>query len=138
MYVGNDKLINNVQRYNVLFHAKRGIQEINYDALKEIKVLEISICDDLKFILIDPKRVELTLYNNIPHLLTPVITEAKKTILALVLIVTAIACDSAVENSNSYSTVVIPVFVDTTVPSPVGADTLVNLAGDTIIREIEK
>ena len=39
--------------------------------------------DDLKMILIDPKRVELTLYNNIPHLLTPVITEAKKTILAL-------------------------------------------------------
>ena len=37
----------------------------------------------MKFILIDPKRVELTLYNNIPHLLTPVITEAKKTILAL-------------------------------------------------------
>jgi len=39
--------------------------------------------DDLKFIMIDPKRVELTLYNNIPHLLTPVITEAKKIILAL-------------------------------------------------------
>lgn len=39
--------------------------------------------DDLKFIMIDPKRVELTLYNNIPHLLTPVITDAKKTILAL-------------------------------------------------------
>ncbi len=39
--------------------------------------------DDLKFILVDPKRVELTLYKNIPHLLTPVITEAKKTILAL-------------------------------------------------------
>ena len=38
--------------------------------------------DDLKFIMIDPKRVELTLYNNIPHLLTPVITDAKKTILA--------------------------------------------------------
>ena len=39
--------------------------------------------DDLKLILIDPKRVELTLYNKIPHLLTPVITDAKKTILAL-------------------------------------------------------
>ncbi|MFA6273673.1 MAG: DNA translocase FtsK 4TM domain-containing protein [Candidatus Paceibacterota bacterium] len=39
--------------------------------------------DDLKFIMIDPKRVELTMYNKIPHLLTPVITDAKKTILAL-------------------------------------------------------
>lgn len=37
----------------------------------------------MRFIMIDPKRVELTLYNNIPHLMTPVITNAKKTILAL-------------------------------------------------------
>ncbi|MBU0727495.1 DNA translocase FtsK 4TM domain-containing protein, partial [Patescibacteria group bacterium] len=33
---------------------------------------------DLKFIMIDPKRVELTTYNGIPHLLTPVITEPDK------------------------------------------------------------
>ncbi len=39
--------------------------------------------ENLKFIMIDPKRVELTLYNNIPHLLTPVITDPKKAILAL-------------------------------------------------------
>lgn len=39
--------------------------------------------ENLKFIMIDPKRVELTLYNNIPHLLTPVITDSKKAILAL-------------------------------------------------------
>jgi len=35
---------------------------------------------DLRFILVDPKRVEFTAYNGIPHLLTPVIVEVDKTI----------------------------------------------------------
>lgn len=37
----------------------------------------------LRFLMIDPKRVELTLYNKIPHLLSPVITDPKKAIVAL-------------------------------------------------------
>ena len=37
----------------------------------------------LRFIMIDPKRVELSMYNGIPHLLTPAITDSKKTIQAL-------------------------------------------------------
>jgi S-DNA-T family DNA segregation ATPase FtsK/SpoIIIE len=39
--------------------------------------------ETLRCIMVDPKRVELSLYNGIPHLLTPVITDTSKTINAL-------------------------------------------------------
>lgn len=51
MYSGNHSLVNNEERYKVLFHAKRAIQELNYDAFKEIKVLELLVPDSLRFIL---------------------------------------------------------------------------------------
>src|SRR5207245_2995762 len=34
--------------------------------------------DEVKFIMIDPKRLELGVYENIPHLLTPLVTDTKK------------------------------------------------------------
>lgn len=39
--------------------------------------------DELKLIMVDPKMLELSMYDDIPHLLTPVVTEAKKAVVAL-------------------------------------------------------
>ncbi|RUM55588.1 MAG: DNA translocase FtsK, partial [Nautilia sp.] len=43
--------------------------------------------DDLKFMMIDPKMLEFSIYNDIPHLLTPVITDPKKAITGLSMMV---------------------------------------------------
>lgn len=51
MYSGNHSLVNNEERYKILFHAKRAIQELNYDAFKEVKVLELTVTDNLRYVL---------------------------------------------------------------------------------------
>lgn len=51
MYAGNHSLVNNEERFKILFHAKRAIQELNYDAFKELKVLELTVNDTLQYIL---------------------------------------------------------------------------------------
>jgi hypothetical protein len=51
MYSGNHSLINNEERFKILFHAKRAVQELNYDAFKELKVLELTVDDTLRYIL---------------------------------------------------------------------------------------
>jgi hypothetical protein len=66
MYVGEDELINKIDRFKVLFHAKRGIQELNYDAMKETKIIELSVCDNLSVILPPDfvSFVRISLYKN--------------------------------------------------------------------------
>lgn len=39
--------------------------------------------EDVKLIMVDPKRIELSMYNGIPHLITPVVTDVKKATNAL-------------------------------------------------------
>jgi hypothetical protein len=51
MYSGNHSLVNNEPRDKILFHAKRAVQELNFDAFKNIKVLELSVDDTLRYIL---------------------------------------------------------------------------------------
>ncbi|MBL8029720.1 MAG: hypothetical protein JNN11_00540 [Candidatus Doudnabacteria bacterium] len=48
-----------------------------------ISLLYRNTPQDVKFIVVDPKRVEMTPYNGIPHLLTPVITDHEKAVNAL-------------------------------------------------------
>jgi len=50
-YVGKDKLISDVKRTDVIFHAKRGLQEFSYDTLKSVKSQELTIPPNLSVIL---------------------------------------------------------------------------------------
>ena len=47
-YVGDNKIISEIDRYDIVFHAKRGLQELHYDALKDVRALELDLPDDLQ------------------------------------------------------------------------------------------
>tara|TARA_R110000803_G_scaffold37040_5_gene79803 strand:+ start:13396 stop:14535 length:1140 start_codon:yes stop_codon:yes gene_type:complete len=50
-YVGMDKLIPRAKRTDIIFHAKRGLQEFSYDTLKSIKSQELTIPPSLSVII---------------------------------------------------------------------------------------
>lgn len=50
-YVGEGKLIPSVKRTDVIFHAKRSMQEFSYDTLKSIKSIELNIPPSLSIVL---------------------------------------------------------------------------------------
>jgi S-DNA-T family DNA segregation ATPase FtsK/SpoIIIE len=65
--------------------------------------------EELRFIMIDPKVVEMQIYNELPHLVTPVVTDPKKVLLALRWVVDEmelryrIFAKSAVRNITSFN-----------------------------------
>ncbi len=50
-YVGQDKIIPRIKKTDVLFHAKRGIQEFSYDISKVEKIQEIEVPDSLVMVM---------------------------------------------------------------------------------------
>ncbi len=75
-------------------------------------ILYKSTPDEVKFILIDPKRIELGVYQDIPHLLTPVVTEPKKASDVLKWVVFEMECrikmlaSEGVRNIDQYNNII--------------------------------
>ena len=46
-FTGEDQILNNVKRSNILFHARRAVQEFSYDTLPAIKNIELTVPDNL-------------------------------------------------------------------------------------------
>ena len=74
-YVGAGKLISSVKRTDLIFHAKRGLQEFSYDTLKSVKKSELTIPQNLTLALpqdyVNYVRTSWTDRNGIKHIIYP-------------------------------------------------------------------
>ena len=75
-YVGSGKLIPRIKRSDVIFHAKRGLQEFSYDTLKSIKSQELTIPPSLSVPIpqdyVNYVRISWIDKNGVQHILYPV------------------------------------------------------------------
>lgn len=77
-----------------------------------VSILMRSKPDEVKLVLVDPKKVELSMYNGAPHLLTPVVTDPQKANIALKKIVVEmerrydVFSDSGTKNIAGYNALI--------------------------------
>ncbi len=85
--------------------------------------------DELRFIMVDPKVVEMQMYNRLPHLVVPVVTDPKKTVAALKWVVNEmekrykIFAKVGVRNFDSFNSRIIPE-KEKPAPAPVVSEVL--------------
>jgi hypothetical protein len=74
-YVGTGKLINSVKRTDVIFHAKRSMQEFSYDTLKSIKSVELNIPPSLSIVIpqdyVNYVRMSWIDHQGVKHIIYP-------------------------------------------------------------------
>jgi len=74
-YVGTGKLIGSVKRTDVIFHAKRSMQEFSYDTLKSIHSMELNVPSSLSVVLpqdyVNYVRMSWIDYQGVKHIIYP-------------------------------------------------------------------
>lgn len=74
-YVGTGKLIGSVKRTDVIFHAKRSMQEFSYDTLKSIKSMELNIPPSLSVVIpqdyVNYVRMSWIDHSGVKHIIYP-------------------------------------------------------------------
>jgi hypothetical protein len=74
-YVGNGKLISSVKKTDVIFHAKRSLQEFSYDVLKSVKSQELTVPPSLSVVIpqdyVNYVRVSWIDWHGVKHIIYP-------------------------------------------------------------------